>query len=393
MYKKLFIFLIVFLLTGCWNYQELNSLAITTAIAIDITDNGEYEVSIMIANSRKSQSASQDTESQTIVYSGKGENITAALKEIDLVNPRQTYIGHVSIVIISEDIAYAGVADILDYFARDSESTKRFQLAIARDCKAKDVIKILTPLETFPAQSISQNIEVSHQSQAISTSELYADFIYDLLEDGVNPVLPSITVKGDEDDGSKSENLEQTVPEAILKLDTIGIFKEDKLLEYVSDDESRGINLIRDHIDQMNVYLEYDNCNITIEILESDTGFKLDGGDPAKIIINNKGTATIIEDNCKHDLTDNDVIKEIEKKAEKKLNSLMEKTIKVAREYKTDILGFGYFMSKRNPKYFKKFNKWDEEGFLQIDYKINTNISLKTKGAAKRTVKEAMNEN
>ena len=33
--KKLLIIPLIFLLTGCWNYRELNQLAITTGIAVD----------------------------------------------------------------------------------------------------------------------------------------------------------------------------------------------------------------------------------------------------------------------------------------------------------------------------------------------------------------------
>ena len=143
--KLLFLIPIIFLLTGCWNYQELNSLAISTAMAIDKDDDG-YEVSILIANSKKSQVSSKEGESHTIVYSAKGKTLSDALKNIDLENPRQTYIGHLSVIVISEDVAKDGLMNTLDLLLRDSESTKRFYVAIAKDYKAKEIIKIISPL-------------------------------------------------------------------------------------------------------------------------------------------------------------------------------------------------------------------------------------------------------
>ena len=178
--KKVLILLLLFLLTGCWNYQELNSIAISTAIGVDKNDDGKYEVSTMIANSRKEQSSSKESESQSIIFTGVGNTISEAFKNIDLYNPRRNYIGHVSVVVISDEVAKDGLNDILDFSARNPESTKRFQMVIAKNCKAKDILKILTPLETFSAQNISNNLKYSRDSQATSTAILYSDFIYNL---------------------------------------------------------------------------------------------------------------------------------------------------------------------------------------------------------------------
>jgi len=54
--KKLIIILLLFSLTGCYNYDELNQLAIATGFAVDIKDN-EYEVTVLISNSKKSSSS------------------------------------------------------------------------------------------------------------------------------------------------------------------------------------------------------------------------------------------------------------------------------------------------------------------------------------------------
>ena len=47
--KKLLIIPLILLLTGCWNYYELNNLAICTGIAIDKIED-KYEVTYLISN-------------------------------------------------------------------------------------------------------------------------------------------------------------------------------------------------------------------------------------------------------------------------------------------------------------------------------------------------------
>ena len=88
MKKILLLIPLFFLTTGCWNYRELNKLAIATAIAVDKADNG-YEVSILLANGKNAQTSPKEGQSQNVVYSGKGPTISRALRQIELLIPKQ----------------------------------------------------------------------------------------------------------------------------------------------------------------------------------------------------------------------------------------------------------------------------------------------------------------
>lgn len=385
--KKVLILLLLFLLTGCWNYQELNSIAISTAIGVDKNDDGKYEVSTMIANSRKEQSSSKESESQSIIFTGVGNTISEAFKDIDLYNPRRNYIGHVSVVVISDEVAKDGLNDILDFSARNPESTKRFQMVIAKNCKAKDILKILTPLETFSAQNISNNLKYSRDSQATSTSILYSDFIYNLLEKGMNPILPSVILKGDKKDGAKDESLQQTVPDAFIKINNLALFKDYKLVGFANANESRGINLLKSTIEQLTVNIKVDNKYITFKLLDSKTKSKIKFNDKPIINVEIKGIATLVEDNSNHSLTDQKVMKEIEKKINKKIEELANQGLEIAKKNNTDVFGYGNLIYKNYPNYFKKFKDWDKEGFKDLDVKIKSNVVLSTTGSAKTTLK------
>lgn len=394
MNKKILILLILFLMTGCWNYQELNSLAITTALAIDKSED-EYEVSILIANSKKNQVSSKEGESQTVVYSAKGKTVSDAIKNIDLENPRQTYIGHLSVIVISEDVAKEGVMNILDLLLRDSESTKRFYVAIARDDKAKDIIKIISPLETFPSQTISTNIRASNESQAVSTAVTYSKFIENLLKPGINPILPTITVEGDEDDGEKDKNLQQSTPNAILKLSTVAIFDDDKLLGYASKDESRGINLMMNQINEMIIQYKCEKNYLVTSITEVKSSISIEFKDDKPIAnIEIKGIGDITENNCDIELTDPEEIDKIQKEINNEVKDLVKKGLKLLQEdFKSDVIGFGNLVYKKNPNYYKKVDNWDEDVFPDLETKITVDISINKKGSARQSIKEAMNEN
>jgi len=392
MIKKLSIILLLFLMTGCWNYQELNNISISTAITIDMNEDNEYEVSTLIANSRKSQTSSQESESQSVIYTGKGKTISEAFKDIDLYNPRKNYIGHVAVLVISEEVAKKGLENILDFFARNSESTRRFQMIIAKDDKAKDIIKILTPLETYSAQNISSNLKYSKESQATSISILYSDFIYTLLEKGYDPILPSVILKGDKKDGSKDKSLQQTIPDAFIKIDNLAIFKDDKLMGFASKDESRGINLLKNSINELTINIKLDDEYIAVKLTQSITKNKIKFKDEPIIEVEINANALITEDNTKHNLEDEKVIKEIEKKIKSKIKSLANKGLKVSKKYKSDIFGYGNLIYKNYPKYFDKINNWNNE-YQDLKVNIKVNVNIDTIGTSQITIKEAKNEN
>ena len=128
MKNKIFVLLLLCLcLCGCGNYRELNQIAIITGIGIDKKD-GEYEISLLIANAGKSETTPKEGESQPTVYSGKGESLVEATKEVDRKTPKQLYFGHVNVVLISEKIAKEGFLNVADWLLRNPESRKKFYL-------------------------------------------------------------------------------------------------------------------------------------------------------------------------------------------------------------------------------------------------------------------------
>ena len=104
--KKLFLLFLI-LLTGC-NYHELNDLAIVKGASVDLID-GEYVVNYIV-------NSNEDKE----IFEGKGKTISDAISNMNLKSPKEFYIGHMLIYIVSKDIARSGINKVIDYFFRNS---------------------------------------------------------------------------------------------------------------------------------------------------------------------------------------------------------------------------------------------------------------------------------
>lgn len=387
--KKILIIISVILLTsGCYNYQELNDYAIATGMAIDYAD-GKYEVSMLISNSPKSSSEASSGNYQTVVYSGKGDTIYDAIKEIGLISPKEIYFGHLSIVILSEELAKNGINSSLEFLLQEPRSKKNFYVALAKDTKAKDVLSISTPLTDFPSETLANNIKVTNDLQGSVVSTNFNTLLYYIVNDGVNPVLNGFKVIGNEEKGAKSTNTETNLPKAYVKLTNLGIFKGDKLVAWASKDESRGINIINDNIGELYVQVKCNDGYIVIATEKMNVTKKVDKN--GNVTVNVNGDGAINEITCNIDLSQQNTMEEITKKVNKKVKSFAQKGIKLSQDYKTDLFGIGLKYYQDHPKQFNKIKDWDEY-YANVDFKINVDINLNSTGSIEQTLERVKNE-
>ena len=389
--KKLTIILTTFIiaitLTGCGGYEELNNLSIVTAVAFDKTDD-EYELSFLIANSPKSQTPAKEGEAKTTVYTGKGKTIAEASKDIEQIVPKQVYLGHINVVVISEDIAKDGFLKVADWLLRNPQTRKKFYLLQAKDVSAKNILKIVSPLESFPSQSIATLIESNSETKSIATSITYSNFISQILEKGYDPVLPSITISGSIKEGSSEKNLETTEPESYLVLGPLAIYKGDKLETFSTEKESWAINVLKNEAKELNYNVKYQNEDISIETHSLKSDIKIIDENNIEITIS--GVGDIYNINNKIDIQNYKEINKIEKTWATSLKKDLTKVIKkVQSKWQTDIFGFGNLIYKNNPKTWEKLEKnWNSKYFPNLNIKIKTDLKINATGSLLNTIKE-----
>lgn len=393
-WKIIILFICCFFLTGCWNYRELNELSISTGMSIDKSEKG-FTVGMLISNAQKKEGNTKEGESQTIVLEGTGKTLLEAIKNIGLKSPKEIYFRHLLVVVISEDIAKDGVIDVLDYLLRDSQSRKTFYMILAKDCKAKDTLKILSPLEVFPSHNIATNIRETYRSQAIMTEVTYNSFLKDLLEPGKNPYINTVSIEGNPEKGESQENVSQTEPDTTIKMGTVGIFRNDKLLGWTTKNENRGINILNNKVEMMYTVFNYHNdlIAITLPSMHSKTKVKIEKGEPV-IDVSVIGNGLINEVNPDIDLEDQKVIADIEKATEKEVNQYIQEALEITQKtYQSDIFGYGNLIYKNYPKIWQQVkSNWDQDGFSKLKINVKIDITLGNKGSLKQSIKEAKHE-
>ena len=387
--KKIILFIICLTICGCNDYAELNKLSIVTAAAIDKNKN-KYEVTLLIANSPKQDTSAKEGEAKTTVYKAKGKTIAEAIKSIDLKTPKQLYFSHINVVVISEEIGKEGFLKIADWLIRHPQTRNRFYLIGVNKDKASDVLKIISPLESFPSQSIATLIESNKNGSKIGNSASYSNFIGKILETGIEPIMPTININGNPKKGAKQENVETAEPNTYLSLGNLAIYKGDKLIKTSTKKESEIIQLINNEIKELLTNIKYKNNNANIFSNNLKTKIRLKN--PNSIDIYVKGTGTIYEISGPININKN--IKKIEKKWNNKIKKDIKKTITIIKkEYKSDIFGFGNLIYKNYPKKWEKIkNEWNDKYFEKLKINVHTNIKIVSTGSLTKTLEEEKHE-
>jgi spore germination protein KC len=392
--KLIVLSLSILLLSGCWNYRELEDLAIVSALAIDSNENG-FDISIEVVNSKKVGSSGQNSgssneEAPIIIYNSKAKTIREALDKAILESPKKLYLGHMNLLVISEEVAKKGIKEFVDYFMRDIEVRKSFTTTVVKNNKASDALKILQPIESITGVKLQSSFDTAKKSYGEISNSTFEEVIMCLFTSGRSPTIAAIEIIGDVDKGAKDNNITTSDPKTIIKISGSALFKEDKLVGYLDEKEAVYYSIVRGRVQTTSLSFPCDDkdnyANIIIDGLESDV--KVDGKkDKSKATIKITGKSAISEYNCKIDLKDADNIKKIEDMANKEMEKKMKNTIKKVQEYNSDVFGFGEQLYRNNYKYWDKVkNKWDKM-FPEIEVKIKSDIKIERISSSVETAK------
>lgn len=386
--KKILITLsFIFICCGCYNYKELNDLAITSAIGIDKSDNG-YKVTAQVVNTQKEGTDNNSSsDPKIIIYEHTSKTVQEAVRYMVLESPKRLYPNHMQVIIISEDVAKDGILKSLDLFFRDSELQKKFYVLISKDVSANQILKTLTPADSIVSSNIKKSLESDSSYLGITELVTYDELINTYLNPNKEISLPSVTLKGKMKGSDKIDNIEQSDSSTKVVLSQIAIFKDDKMIGYLDDKQSIALSFIKGKIN--NTIIKY-KCNggyVVVETTNSKSSINVDNKGNFRIKIS--GDAAINEVSCDINLENDNSISKINKQVNKEIKKNVNNTIKyVKNNYNSDIFNFLDILYKNQYSLYKKIsNDWYKDKFKDSKIDIDVDIKVIEKGNTLRVIK------
>jgi spore germination protein KC len=386
------LFVTIGLLTGCWSRRELNDLAISVGMGFDKKDD-QVQVTIQIVNPSEvaSKRGGSGTTTPVSTFKATSKTIFESLRKITTQSPRKVYSSHLRMLVISEELAREGITPILDGISRNHEMRSDFYIVVARGTTAENVLNVLTPIEKIPSNKLFSTLEMSEKVWAPTVKVKLDKLISDLQTEGKDPVLTGILIKGDPSKGDEKSNVYRTDPPTSLVYAGLAIFKNDKLVGWLNDKESKGYNYL---INNVNSTIGHIDCPkggiLALEVVRTKTKMKgkVENGKP-QIIVDVFLEENVGEVQCKIDLLDPGAIQKLEELAQEDVKNILEATIQKAKKYNVDIFGFGEAIYRADPKYWNKNKESWMEQFSDLPVLVKTEVKIRRLG----TVSDSLVQN
>ena len=384
-YKIIIIIVAMLLLNGLDNYRELNELAIVSSISIDKNEDGTFTLGAQIINTKKENTGTKSgsMSSEVTIFTKNSNSIQEGLRSVINESPKKLYIAHMDAVIISEEAATENIAECIDFFIRDNETSIAEKIFICKKGnRAEEVLKIITPIENNSAKNLVKSLEsnLKYEGTVIDSSLIYITEA--LIDENKEILITACEIIGDAKKAESKGNLENSDSEAKLSLSNIAYFNNGKLKGYLNADDSKMLNLLNSEIQNTIIFFYIDNKKISLESKDVKCNLKVKFENNIKLDIEVENNIVITEKNPDIPSDKAEDVKILEEKASSYLTKQIETFLdNMKYKYKTDLLSIKSILYKTDMKSYNIVkDKFYDEYLDNITYEIKVKSNLETEG-------------
>ena len=358
-----------FWIIDAFGVQKMDVSEYTTVIAMGI-DKSEKGVKVSAQAVNDYVLGSKPTQSSPVVIFSERRNSLRRLSETGQFSVNRLFIFHIQCLVIGAELAQ-GIEEYIEFCPLLGDA-HNFNVVVAHDEKAEDVLKMRSLLHNIPAVAVESKLENFEKIYGVSKITFIDEIVTALKLPNICLTLSSIAIVGDKEKGKDNEATQTTDPEMRLKASTIAVFKNDKMLGWLSEEESLGFRHIYDKIEKTVLHIEHNNKLIYVEVKNTSCkmSFKLEKGE-LTIILKHKMNVTVPVEIAPNEMN------QIRDKINEDLRRLMDLAIFTAQnKYNADIFGFCETIHQTNPEYYQSIKDRYDTVFptIKVRYQFETTI-------------------
>ncbi len=366
--------LLTALLAGCWDYREVESLASVAGIAVDMGEEpGQYNIMLDIVNLK---SGGKDTSTESLLISSKGENMTEALKEAGRLIGLQLYWSPLRIIIISRQVAEAGITPVMDWIMLNSEPRPNIEIMIASDHTAAEILQSKPLSYNITSFEIDRILEKDIQFAASAYYNSVYQAYNDLSDPGQSLALPCVVLVSTGD-----EEMTPIVSGSAL-------FHENRLVALLDDRQTLYLQLITNQLEggYFNVAVKEGSATVGLQMLSNstDVSVKMENGEPVFTIASHTKTLIRFVDSS-FDLMEEKDLLLIQSRAEEMISRELRRLIdRMQTEYGEDCFGLGNALYRSNPRQWTQLEDSWAELFKTVRINVTCRVSVENRSLVKQ---------
>ena len=416
--KKIFITAILFFLLAAFNEysnsaQNIDDLSYAVAIGVDVGETAKYKISLQLTTMESSatDSAISDSESggesssnpigsagstssNFIIQTVETDSIDSALNIANSYINKAINLSHCKILLVSEEIAKQGVEPLVNSLINKVETRPDCNIIVSRipenefeEDKKPKIEELITKYH-----DVAANLETGRgYSETIKLNEFYLTLNDTFYQPFASLGTTYNTTKNTNEENvssdldTQSKTLVTNSEKQSVEVMGLAVFKKDKLVGNLTADQTLSHQLITNELDfstinitspfnpneTLDIYIStFKNPKIKVDISNGSPFVQVNLYVAARIVSFNSYEINLLTED-KLNLIQNTVKRHIEKQIYDYLNT-------TAKEYKSDISGFGRYAVKN----FRTLDDWNSynwlENYQNSAFKVKVDISIKT---------------
>jgi spore germination protein KC len=390
-WKTSVLILVLFTMTGCWDSLEIEQRAVVLGISIDKAEPDAEEEEEEVSHLKGAfPTPEQDMirlaaqiavpgriplgpaaggggdKDPVWMVSVVGHTIEDAMNNLQQEVADKVFLGHLRIIVLSEDIAREGVERFNDYLRRNPEIRRSAWMVVAKE-RAVEYMKIAPQLEQVPTLYLAAMVE-----NAVGLGKFPDDFIglfwARLSSKGQDAFLPYLVIKAEEN----------------IQLNGIAYFKGDQMVGVTSPMEI-GFFMAVTGVEQggYSAFVKIPDTEETVLVRaqhrHTRIKTRIKDGKPHVTVHIHYESEIDEKNSAEINLNDSSMITAIEKEASKGVIESVEKFITKTQEEPSDIFGFGEYIRAKHPSFWnskikskENWREWYKD--LVIDVQCTSDI-------------------
>jgi len=371
---------------SCWDSREIDDLALILGIAVDyIPEEEKVMYSTLVVRPGQvggvQEGSGQFFMGPVWISESSGKTLFEASRNLSSRSPRFIFESHIQAIVVGEEIARRGIAEVVDYVTREREQRLLPPFLIAKG-RAVEVFRAEPELENNIAQEIRG---ILNSQLDLSTTPVInvKNFILPLNQPGIDAVAPVIQVSevptfpdeelpvGYEPESKKTISIEGTA-----------VFSRNQLAGFLDVPETKGMLWVRGDVTQTTMIPRLpDEGEVTVYIIRSGSSMEPEFIDnKLKISIQIETEGDIFISTIRQDISDPEVIEELEKTLANHIKQEILAAAAKSKEYQSDFLGFGAAFRRKDPEKWKEFEKSWREMLQEVEVEVRVLAEIRRTG-------------
>jgi spore germination protein KC len=373
---------ILALTSGCWGQREMDEIGIVTVTGVDMEPDGMVRITVHSVQPFGSPVSPSDR-SFTWVGTATGRNIMDAGKNLRRTATKKLAWVHSKVIIVGEEMARQEFAKLLDYLSRNREIRYNCNVLVTQGT-AFDMMQVPADIEKNLAKELEGLI-----MNADEWSKSYVSDIKEFLVSSSSVYSSIITARvghhtsGMDTFSTSREEYRKMNPGTkylgIAFLEGTAVFKEEKLVGWLSGEETRGYRWIMGKVKPGVVVAGTFSDGYEMAMASSKTESRIkvccnDGVPTARVKLNVEGR--IVEHVTEKEPEKKEHMEKIESIFAEVIKGEMESAVRKAQQYNSDIFDFLEHACMANSPARKRFEQdWDNIfPNLQVEYDVEVTI-------------------